>query len=512
VARVRARREQLNAAARPERTQDSIAMPTSAAPISTTYSDVSLLIDGEWCASASGRKKDVLNPASGARIGTVALADPVDLERAAQAARRGFEAWRKVSAAERAGIMRRAANLVRERSEEIARLMTLEQGKPIVEAIGEVRGSAEMIDWFADEGQRVYGRTVPSRNAAMQQFVFKEPIGPVVAFSPWNFPINQIVRKLAPALACGCSIIVKAPEETPASAAALLRAFADAGVPKGAIGLVFGEPATISNYLIAHPLIRKVTFTGSTAVGKQLASLAGLHMKRVTMELGGHAPVIVAEDADLGMAIRILGATKFHNAGQVCISPTRFLVHNSVRPEFEAAMVRHAESLCVGDGLDQASTMGPLANARRLLAMQAIVFDASSRGAKVATGGDRLGTVGNFFAPTVLTDVPLDAEVFNSEPFGPLVAVRGFDDLDEAITEANRLPFGLAGYAFTRSIKTLRRLSQEVEVGMLYINQPPTPSAEMPFGGVKDSGDGSEGGPEALASYLTTKAVSVMSY
>jgi len=478
----------------------------------TPYSDVALLIDGEWCASASGRRREVTNPATGSHIGSVACADSADLERAARAAGQGFAVWRKVSALERANTMRRGATLLRERATEIGRVLTLEQGKPLVEAIAEVKASADIIDWFADEGQRVYGRIVPSRHQAMQQFVAREPVGPVVAFSPWNFPINQIVRKLAPALACGCSIIVKAPEETPGSAAALIQAFVDAGVPNGVIGLVFGDPAAISSYLIPHPIIRKITFTGSTAVGKQLASLAGLHMKRVTMELGGHAPVIVAADADVGLAVKMLGATKFHNAGQVCISPTRFLVHHSARVAFETAMVRYAESLTVGDGLTQGTTMGPLANARRMLAMQTAVFDATSRGAKLTTGGQRLGTSGNFFAPTVLTDVPLDADVFNNEPFGPLVAIRGFDDLDEAIAEANRLPFGLAGYAFTQSIKTVRRLSQEIEVGMLFINQPPTPSAEMPFGGIKDSGYGSEGGPEAMDAYLTSKAVSVTSY
>ncbi|GAB2900154.1 NAD-dependent succinate-semialdehyde dehydrogenase [Paraburkholderia jirisanensis] len=476
-----------------------------------TYTDTLLLIDGEWCASASGKTIDVVNPATGNVIGKVAHAGIADLERAVAASRRGFEVWRKVPAYDRAAIMRKAAALLRERAEPIARLMTLEQGKPFAEARIEVMSGADIIEWFADEGRRTYGRIVPARNPAAQQTVVKEPVGPVAAFTPWNFPVNQVVRKLCAALATGCSFIVKAPEETPASPAQLLRAFVDAGVPAGVIGLVFGEPAEISRFLISHPVIRKVTFTGSTAVGKQLAALAGQHMKRVTMELGGHAPVIVAEDADVALAVRASGAAKFRNAGQVCISPTRFLVHNSVREDFARELVKHAESLKLGDGLAEGTTLGPLANARRLTAMSSIVANAREKGATIATGGERVSGGGNFFTPTVLTNVPLEADVFNEEPFGPIAAVRGFDSLEDAIAEANRLPYGLAGYAFTRSFKNVHLLTQSVEVGMLWINQPATPWPEMPFGGVKDSGYGSEGGPEALEPYLVTKSVTVMS-
>ncbi|MGK6309232.1 NAD-dependent succinate-semialdehyde dehydrogenase [Variovorax sp. DT-64] len=476
----------------------------------SSYVDTRLLINGEWCDAASGKTLDVINPATGKPIGKVAHAGIADLDRALDAAQRGFEAWRKIPANERAATMRKAAGLLRERAPEIARLLTQEQGKPFAEARGEVLAGADIIEWFADEGRRVYGRIVPSRNLAAQQLVIKEPVGPVAAFTPWNFPINQVVRKLGAALATGCSFLAKAPEETPASPAALLQAFVDAGVPPGTVGLVFGNPAEISSYLIAHPIIRKVTFTGSTPVGKQLAALAGQHMKRATMELGGHAPVIVAEDADVALAVKAAGGAKFRNAGQVCISPTRFLVHNSIKAEFAQALVKHAESLKLGDGLAEGTTLGPLANARRLAAMAQVLDDARSKGAKVATGGERIGSVGNFFAPTVLTDVPLEADVFNNEPFGPVAAIRGFDSLEEAIAEANRLPFGLAGYAFTRSIKNAHLLSQQLELGMLWINQPAAPSPEMPFGGVKDSGYGSEGGPEAMEAYLNTKAVSIM--
>jgi succinate-semialdehyde dehydrogenase/glutarate-semialdehyde dehydrogenase len=476
----------------------------------TSYPDTRLLIDNQWVDAQSGKTLDVLNPATGAVIGKVAHASTVDLDRALAAAQKGFAAWRNTSAPERATIMRKAAALVRERADAIARLLTQEQGKPLAEARAETLAAADIIDWFADEGRRVYGRIVPGRSLNATQMVLKEPVGPVAAFTPWNFPINQVVRKLAAALASGCSFLVKAPEETPAAPAALLAAFVEAGVPGGTVGLVFGNPAEISSYLIPHPVIRKVTFTGSTPVGKELAALAGRHMKRVTMELGGHAPVIVCEDADVALAVKAAGAAKFRNAGQVCISPTRFLVHASLKDEFAKALVKHAEGLKLGDGLAEGTTLGPLANARRLAAMAKIVDDARKKGATVATGGERVGSAGNFFAPTVIVDAPLDADVHVNEPFGPIASVRPFETLDEAITEANRLPFGLAGYAFTRSLKNAHQLAQRVEVGMLWINQPATPSAEMPFGGMKDSGYGSEGGPEAMEAYLVTKAVTVM--
>ncbi len=474
-----------------------------------SYPNTQLLINGEWQDAADGRTLPVFNPATGAEIGRVAHAGVADLDRALAAAQKGFEAWRDVPAIERARTMRRAAALVRERADSIAAVLTQENGKPLAEAKIETMAAADIIEWFADEGLRVYGRLVPSRNPAVRQMVVKDPVGPVAAFTPWNFPINQAVRKVSAALTTGCSILVKAAEETPAAPAALLRAFVDAGVPAGVVGLVYGNPAEISSYLIPHPVIRKVSFTGSTVVGKQLAALAGQHMKRVTMELGGHAPVIIAEDADLELAVKSSGAAKFRNAGQVCISPTRFLVHESVRNDFAAALARHAQSLKVGDGLAEGTQMGPLANPRRVVAMTSLLEDAVQRGATVAAGGVRLGEQGNFFAPTVITDVPLDARVFNDEPFGPVAAIRGFNTLEEAIAEANRLPYGLAAYAFTRSLKNAHLLSQRVEAGMLWINQPALPLPEMPFGGVKDSGYGSEGGPEALEPYLNSRAVSI---
>jgi len=444
-------------------------------------------------------------------IGTVARAATADLDDALAAAAAGFNVWRNTPAVERAKTMRAAAVLLRERTDSIATLLTLEQGKPLAEAKVEIGMAADIIEWFADEGRRVYGRIVSPRAMNQQQMVLKEPVGVSSAFTPWNFPINQVVRKLCGALATGCSMIVKAAEETPASPAELIRAFVDAGLPAGVVGLVYGDPAEISNYLIPHPIIRKITFTGSTPVGKQLAALAGAHMKRVTMELGGHAPVIIAGDANIPHAIKMMAGAKFRNAGQVCISPTRYLVDESVREEFVAGFVKYVNGMKIGSGLEAGVSMGPLANPRRVTAMQQITEDAVKRGAKIATGGERIGTAGNFFAPTIILDAPLDSSVFNNEPFGPMAAVRSVKNLDEAITEANRLPFGLSAYAFTSSIKNAHQLSSQVQTGMLWINQPAAPWAELPFGGVKDSGYGSEGGPEALEAYLNTKTVAMTS-
>ena len=474
------------------------------------YADTQLFINGRWQAPAEGKTLPVLNPATGKEIGRVAHAGRPDLDQALQAAQKGFEVWRDMVPAERSKIMRKAAALVRERAGDIAPLLTQEQGKPLAEAKAETLAAGDIIEWFAEEGFRVYGRIVPSRaNVHTRQMVLKDPVGVVAAFTPWNFPINQVVRKVGAGLAAGCAMIVKAPEETPAAPAALVKAFADAGLPPGVLGLVYGNPAEISSYLIPHPIVRKVTFTGSVPVGKQLAAMAGQHMKRVTMELGGHAPVIVCEDADVALAAKIAGASKFRNAGQVCISPTRFLVHKSVAADFAQALADQAKKLKVGDGLAEGTQMGPLANARRLDAMTAFTEDAVKKGAKLLTGGQRIGNAGNFWQPTIFADVPREAKIFNDEPFGPMAAIRPFDTLEEALAEANRLPYGLAGYGFTRSLKNADLLSRRLEVGMVWINMPAMPSAEMPFGGVKDSGYGSEGGPEAMEAYLNSRAIAI---
>ncbi|EJN09524.1 NAD-dependent succinate-semialdehyde dehydrogenase [Herbaspirillum sp. YR522] len=472
------------------------------------YKDVQLFINGEWTASVSGRTIDVINPATEEVVGKIAHAGREDLDRALDAAQKGFEVWRNTSAFERSKIMRRAANLLRERADEIARLMTIEQGKPLAEAKMETLGSADTIDWFAEEARRTYGRLVPSRVPGAYQMVIKEPVGPVAAFTPWNFPINQVVRKLSAALAAGCSIIVKAPEETPASPAELIRAYADAGVPAGVINLVYGVPAEISEYLIPHPVIKKISFTGSTPIGKQLAALAGQHMKRATMELGGHAPAIVFDDADIDAAVKNLAGAKFRNAGQVCVAPTRFLVQKNVFNAFVDKFVTYAEQLKVGNGIDAGTTMGPVANKRRIPALEALIEDAVAQGAQLRTGGKRIGDKGYFFQPTVLTNLPLTARAMNEEPFGPLALINSFDTLEEAITEANRLPFGLAAYAFAKSSQVKHALASRVESGMLTINHLGLAIPEVPFGGIKDSGYGSEGGTEAIEAYVNTKFVS----
>jgi succinate-semialdehyde dehydrogenase/glutarate-semialdehyde dehydrogenase len=471
------------------------------------YPDTELLIDGKWGPAAGGKKIPVLNPANEEVIGHVAHAEKADLDRALAAAEKGFHAWRKVAPFDRYKVMRKAADLIRSRADEIATIMTMEQGKPLVEAKGETLFAGDLIDWFAEEGRRTYGRIVPPRMEGVYQLVVKEPVGPVAAFTPWNFPINQVVRKASAAIATGCSIIVKGPEETPAACAALVKCFVDAGVPAGVVQLVYGVPSEISEYLIPHPVIKKVTFTGSTPVGKQLAALAGAHMKRVTMELGGHAPAIVFEDADVDTAVKVLSANKYRNAGQVCVSPTRFLVHETVYDRFVEGFTAAAKALKVGDGLDPATRMGPLANDRRLHAMDAFVSDAVAKGAKVRTGGKRQGNKGYFYEPTVLTDVPVTARIMNEEPFGPLAPIAPFKDFNSVVAEANRLPWGLAAYAYTRSAKTAAAIGSAFESGMVSINHHGLALPEVPFGGVKDSGYGSEGGTEALEAYLNTKFI-----
>lgn len=472
------------------------------------YPNTQLFLNGEWRDSLSKETLEIINPATEEIIGKLAHARKDDLDIALNAADTAFKDWKNVSAYDRSKILRKAAEIIRSRVGLIAGLMTLEQGKPLAEAKGETLGAADSIDWYAEEGRRAYGRIIPARAQGVYQFVFKEPVGVVAAFTPWNFPLNQVVKKVAAAFAAGCTVIIKGPEETPASVAELIKAFDEAGMPKGSINLVFGIPAEISEYLISHPIVRKVTFTGSTAVGKQLASLAGTHMKRATMELGGHSPAIVCADADVNVAVKILSANKFRNAGQVCISPTRFLVHESVYDQFVEGFVKSAESLNVGNGLDEGINMGPLAHDRRLTAIEGFVADAVEKGAKVLTGGKRKGNKGYFFEPTVMTDVSKDSRIMNEEPFGPLAPINSFSSIDEVVEEANRLNYGLAAYAYTNSAKTAQHLGAAIESGQVSINHHGLGLVDTPFGGVKDSGYGSEGGPEGLDAYMTTKLVS----
>lgn len=475
-----------------------------------SYPDTQLLIDGEWRDAAAGDWIDVVDPATEEKIGRVAHAKKADLDAALSAMARVSGVWAATSAFERAKLMRKAASLLRERADRIAWIMSREQGKPLAEARMETLAGADVIDWFAEEARRTYGQIIPGRVPGVMQMAIKLPVGPVAAFTPWNFPINQVVRKLSAALAAGCPIIVKAPEETPASPAELVRTFVDAGVPAGVVNLVYGVPAEISEYLIPHPVIRKISFTGSTPVGKHLAALAGQHMKLATMELGGHAPAIIFDDADLDKAVKVMAGSKYRNAGQVCVSPTRFLVQEGVYDKVVSDFTHAAKALKVGNGLEEGTQMGPLANERRIPALEELIQDAVDQGAELKTGGRRIGNKGYFFEPTVLSNVPRSARIMNEEPFGPVAVFAPFATLDDAIEEANRLPFGLASYAFTRSPQTMQELGLEVEAGMTTINHNGLALPEVPFGGIKDSGHGTEGGAEAIEAYLATKFVTQM--
>ena len=476
--------------------------------MTTPYADILLLIDGEWISARDRASSAVVNPATGLEIGRVPHATRADMERAIESTQRGFDVWRNTSAYERAKVLRKAAQLLRERSEDIARILTTEQGKPLFEARYELGSSADYFEWFAEEGRRVYGRVIPSRNSAVQQLVKKEPIGPVAAFAPWNFPAITPSRKIGAALAAGCSIIIKPGEECPATAVQIARALQDAGLPPGVLNVLFGEPAEISEFLINSPVTRKVSFTGSVPVGRHLSAMAGQALKPITLELGGHAPVIVCEDADLEKTAQILAAGKFRGTGQICLSPTRIMVQRSVQEAFLAHFVKATQALKVGNGLDAETRVGPLSNERRIKAISEMVADARDRGARVMTGGERVACPGLFWQPTILADVPADALVMHEEPFGPIAVVMPFDTIDDAIKEANRLPYGLAAYGFTESARIAVRLGNELEAGMIGINHTQMIVCELPFGGIKDSGQGSEGGAEGIQSYLTTKFIS----
>jgi succinate-semialdehyde dehydrogenase / glutarate-semialdehyde dehydrogenase len=468
------------------------------------YPELKLYVGGEWRAREG---RPVINPADESVVGTVPHATRADLDDALAAAEKGFKIWSATSPARRAEIIVKAAQLARGRVEEMAVAMTLEQGKPIAQSRLEIQRGCDIIEWDAQEGRRAYGRVIPSE-PGMRHTVLRQPIGPVAAFSPWNFPMSSPARKIGGALSAGCSIILKASEETPAGAVQLVKAFADAGLPSGVLNLVFGEPSEISEYLIPQPGIRLVTFTGSIPVGKRLAAMAGQHMKPCIMELGGHAPVIVCDDVDPGQtaATSVIGKTR--NAGQVCVSPTRWFVEERIYDRFAKAFAEKAAAVKVGNGLDPDNQMGPLANPRRVDMMEALVSDARAKGAKVLTGGSRIGNRGYYYPVTVLADLPDDARAMNEEPFGPLALVNRVKTLDEAIAKANALPFGLAAYAFTNSARNAERLSERVEAGNLSINHFVASIAETPFGGVKDSGYAREGGIEGLSHYTVVKNVS----
>lgn len=471
------------------------------------YEQLALYINGEFLTGGGRVTQKVVNPATGEVLGDLPHATREDLDLALHSADKAFREWKRVSPLERANIIHKVAQMSRDRAREIATNITLDQGKPLAEAIGEVMVCSENADWNAEEGRRAYGRVIPSRNHAVRQFVIREPIGVCAAFSPWNFPYNQAIRKISAALAAGCTVIIKGPEDSPSAVVAIARMFHEAGLPAGCLNIVWGNPPEISDYLIKSPIVRKVSFTGSVPVGKHLAAVAGQYMKPVTMELGGHSPVLVFADADVQDAATKLARYKFRNAGQICISPTRFYVQKNVFDKFVSTFADVTRSLKVGNGLLEGTEMGPLAHERRMPVMDQFIADAVSRGGEIVTGGQAISGPGNFFAPTVLINTRDDSKIMNEEPFGPVAPIVPFEDIDWVIEQANRLPFGLASYVFTNSLQVAHKVSSEIEAGLVNINHFGSAVAETPFGGVKDSGQGSEGGAESLNGYLVTKFV-----
>ena len=471
------------------------------------YISPSLLIGGEWV-SQTGAEGPVINPATGERIGSVPLADAALIDRALAAAESGFEIWRKTALQDRAQIMKRAAGLLRERLEEAARHMTIEQGKPLAESRAEMESCAALLEWCPDEAARIEDRELPERAGFERLTVRKEPIGPVAAFSPWNFPASLAGRKTASALSVGCSVIVKPAEETPACFGYVARALQEAGLPDGVLNVLYGDPAEVSSRLIDSPVIRKIAFTGSTAVGSKLAAQAGARAKPCVMELGGHAPVVVFDDADIERAVKLSVASKFRNAGQVCVSPTRFFVHDKVYDAFVDAFVQGASALKVGDGLAPDTQMGPLANQRRVEAIDEIIRDAVSHGADKRLGGELPNVPGHYYPATVLAGVPDSARVMQEEPFGPLAVMNRFSDTDEAIAKANGTPFALGAYAFTRSKERAAQIGEALDAGMVGVNGYSIVFTDSPLGGRRQSGFGSEGGREGIEAYLINKFVS----
>jgi succinate-semialdehyde dehydrogenase/glutarate-semialdehyde dehydrogenase len=472
------------------------------------YTELALYIDGKWLNGTGRKGEDVINPATGKVLAKLPHASKADLDAALAAAEKGFATWKVTSAYDRSKIMRKAADLLRERAEHVATVQTQEQGKVYAESRVEVLTSADIIDWYAEEGRRAYGRIIPGRQKGVRQIVTQEPVGVVAAFTPWNFPTLTPVRKIAGALAAGCSVIIKASEETPGGCVELVKCFADAGLPAGVLNLVFGVPSDVSEHLIPAEAVKKISFTGSIPVGKHLAALAGKSMKKATMELGGHSPVVVFADADPEKAADTIAAFKYRNAGQVCISPTRFYVQEASYSKFLARFTEYAKNIKLGDGMEKGITMGPLANPRRLDAMEAFVNDAKERGGKIVTGGSRHGNQGFFFQPTVITDVPDDSKIMTEEPFGPVAPIVPFKTFDEVVERANSLEFGLAAYAFTSSGATAMAIGDAIQSGMVGVNSVAISTPETPFGGVKESGYGSEGGIEGLQAYMNTKFIS----
>ena len=472
----------------------------------TTYPSLHMIIDGQRVQGEGRRTHAVVNPATGETIGELPLAEPADLDRALEVAAKGFRIWRDSTPQQRAAVLQGAARLMLERQEDLARIATMEEGKTLPEARIEVMMNVGLFNFYAGEVFRIYGRTLV-RPAGQRSTISHEAVGPVAAFAPWNFPLGNPGRKLGAPIAAGCSVILKAAEETPASALGVLQCLLDAGLPKEVAQAVFGVPDEVSRHLLGSPVIRKLSFTGSTVVGKHLMRLAADNMLRTTMELGGHGPVLIFGDADVDRALDTMAASKYRNAGQVCVSPTRFIVEENVFDRFRDGFAERVGRIKVGNGLEDGSQMGPMANPRRPEAMDRLIGDATTRGARLHTGGERIGNAGYFYAPTVLSEVPLDAAIMNEEPFGPVALINPFSGEEAMIAEANRLPYGLAAYAWTESASRQKRLAREIESGMIGLNSTMIGGADSPFGGVKWSGHGAEDGPEGVLACMVTKAV-----
>ena len=470
-----------------------------------SYPYLKMLIAGEWTDGNSGKNEPVICPADGSELGMLPHASPADLDKALESSLEGFNIWRKLTPHSRQNILEKAARLLEEQFDDISANLTREMGKPIGEARVEMQAAIDLLRWYAEEGKRLYGRIIPSRFQNMHHEARKAPIGPVVAFIAWNFPATNTMRKVAGALAAGCSITIKPSEETPSTAISIGKALMDAGLPAGVLNIVFGIPSEVSEHLLASSIPRKLSFTGSVPVGVHLQQLAAKNMIRCTMELGGHSPVMVFEDCDIESAAQLCAVGKFRNAGQVCISPTRFFIQNSVHDKFIELFKEHVAAIQVGDGLNESVNMGPLVAERRIDIMDDFVSDAVEKGAEVLVGGSRIQNSGSFYAPTLLRKVPDNAKIMMEEPFGPIAPTTGFASLDEIVDRANSLPFGLAAYAFTGSPKTAGILKTEIETGMLAINSLHIHSVETPFGGLKSSGYGYEGGIEGLDAFLATK-------
>jgi succinate-semialdehyde dehydrogenase/glutarate-semialdehyde dehydrogenase len=468
----------------------------------------SLLIGGNWISNEDRPQLPVINPATGSGIWSHPIASRTDVNAAAEAADIAFRDWQRQTPRHRAKLIAVAAGILRSNANEIARALTLEQGKPLAEARNEVESAAAYTEWYAQEAIRTFGTNVCSPDDTTVEYVTTfEPVGPTLILVPWNFPIAEAAVHVAPALASGCSIILKSPEEAPSAAMAYAQAFVAAGAPPGLVNVLMGDPGMIAEQLIADPRIRRVAFTGSTAVGKQLASLAGANAKRSTMELGGDAPVIIDLDADISRAVPEISAAKFRNAGQVCVAPNRIFVHEKILDVVTEGFAKVASNLVVGDGLAPDTTMGPMANARRIDAMERLLSDAKVRGAKIVCGGNRIGQVGCFWEPTVVTGAPDDSEIANTEIFGPIISLYSFSSMDEAIRRANSTKAGLAAYGYTTSQSTANRLGKSLRAGMVGINTMKIFATPTPFGGMRDSGWGKIGGREGLFECMEMKLV-----